>query len=248
MYIYGFGPALFYNVLPEKYWMNFCKLVYGMRIIFQHEIPTEDLRKAHQSLLEFCAEFEVLYVQRHPERIHFVRQSIHAITHLAPEAFRIGPSGCSSQWTMERTIGNLVEEIHQPSNPYANLSQHGLQWSQINALKSMFPDLDDAKNILPRGAVDLGNDYVCLRAMDKTYHKLSDDYSTSLRSFLLEVYNMSLSEEASISIRRWARLQLPTDQVACSQWKEYLKPLDKVRMSRNVKVHIYILHKSLYCF
>jgi hypothetical protein len=108
----------------------------------------------------------------------------------------------------------------------------------------MFPDLDDAKNTLPRGGINLGNDYVLLRAMDKTYHKLSHDYSNGLRSFLLEVYNMSLPEEASISIRRWARLQLPTGQVAHSKWKECLKPLEKVRMSRC----IYIFHKLLYCF
>ena len=28
MYIYGLGPGLFYNILPEKYWENFCKLIY----------------------------------------------------------------------------------------------------------------------------------------------------------------------------------------------------------------------------
>ena len=244
MYIYGFGPALFYGVLPEKYWMNFCKLVYGMRIILEHEISSEDLRKAHQALLEFCHEFEVLYVQRRPERIHFVRQSIHAITHLAPEAFRIGPAGCSSQWTMERTIGNLVEEIRQHSNPYANLSQRGLQRSQVNALKSMFPDLDEESNTIPRGALDLGDGYVLLRAMDKAFYNLSHVYSNGLRSFLLAAYNMSLPEGASISIRRWARLQLPTGQVARSSWKECLKPLEKVRMSRNVKVR-YI--STIYC-
>ena len=236
MYIYGFGPALFYGVLPEKYWMNFCKLVFGMRIILEHEISSEDLRKAHQALLEFCHEFEVLYVQRRPERIHFVRQSIHAITHLAPEAFRIGPAGCYSQWTMERTIGNLVEEIRQHSNPYANLSQRGLQRSQNNALKTMFPDLDEEKNTMPRGACDLGDGYVLLRAMDKAFYNLSNVYSNGLRSFLWATYKMSLPEEASISIKRWARLQLPTGQVARSSWKECLKPLEKVRMSRNVKV------------
>jgi hypothetical protein len=85
IYIYALGPALFYGVLPEKYWMNFCKLVYGMRIILQHEIRANDLAKAHSALLDFCIEFEVLYCQRHPERIHFIRQSIHALTHLAPE-------------------------------------------------------------------------------------------------------------------------------------------------------------------
>ena len=82
-----------------------------MHIILQHEIMTDDLAKAHLALLDFCIEFEVLYCQWCPERLHFVHQSIHALTHLAPEAVQVGPWICSSQWTMERTIGNLVAEI-----------------------------------------------------------------------------------------------------------------------------------------
>ena len=98
-----------------------------MCIILQHEIMADDLAKAHCALLEFCEESEVLYYQRQPERLHFVCQSIHALTHLAPETVCIGLAICSSQWTMERTIGNLVAEIRQPSNPYGNLLQRGLE-------------------------------------------------------------------------------------------------------------------------
>jgi hypothetical protein len=91
--------------------MHFCKLVFAIRIINQRQIKTEDLKKAHQALVEFVHEFELLYYQRRTDRLHFVRQSIHALTHLALEVVRLGPLICSSQWTMERTIGNLGEEI-----------------------------------------------------------------------------------------------------------------------------------------
>jgi hypothetical protein len=238
MYIYGLGPAMFYGVLPEKYWVNYCQLVYGMRIILQNEIPTEDLINSHHSLLEFCKEFEALYYQCCPERLHFVRQSIHALLHVSMETVRIGPSVCSLQWTMERTIGNLVEEIHQPSNPYANLSRRGLQQSQVNALKAMFPELDEDKNKLPRGAINLGNEYFLLRAMEQTYYQLSDTYLIAFRHFLLQSYNVILQEGVPVAIRRWARLLLPTGQVVRSYWKESLKPLEKVRMARNVKVNL----------
>ena len=87
---------MLYGVLPEKYWTNFCKLVYGMHTILQHETAANDLAKAHHSLLEFCYEFEVLYCQWHPDRLHFVQQSIHALTRLAPETIRLGPAICSS--------------------------------------------------------------------------------------------------------------------------------------------------------
>jgi hypothetical protein len=33
LYLFGLRPGLLYNILPEKYWKNFCKLVYGVRIV-----------------------------------------------------------------------------------------------------------------------------------------------------------------------------------------------------------------------
>jgi hypothetical protein len=235
LYLYGLGPGVFYNVLPEKYWRHLCKLVFGMRIMNQHSIETEDINKAHRALLEFVIEFEVLYYQRRPERLHFVRQSIHALTHLAPEAFRIGPPTCSSQWTMERTIGNLGREIRQPSNPHANLSQRGLLRCQINAIKAMVPDLQPATAKLPRGAKDLGGGYILLRARDRTHRPMRHCETTVLRTYL-ERAGVSLDSTFSPSIVRWARLRLPNGQVARSSWKEQLKPLQKLRMARNVKV------------
>jgi hypothetical protein len=238
MYLYSLGPGLFYNVLPKKYWKHFCKLVYGMRIMNQHHIKTEDLKSAHLALLEFVNEFELLYYQRRPERLHFLRQSIHALTHLAPEAVRIGPPICSSQWTMERTIGNLVEEIRQPSNPYANLSQRGLQRCQVNTLKSMFPILNEEKSKIPRGALDLGRGYVLLRARDRYLHKLSGH---ELAAVTRADIQLEYPIHDYLAVHRWARLRLPNGQIARSAWKESLKPLTKVRMARNVKVCTSIL-------
>ncbi|KAG2109538.1 hypothetical protein DEU56DRAFT_749953 [Suillus clintonianus] len=37
---------------------------------------------------------------------------------------------------------------------------------------------------------------------------------------------------------RWSHLRLPNGQVARSAWKEALRPLEKTRMSRNVKLKI----------
>ena len=38
---------------------------------------------------------------------------------------------CYAQWTMERTIGNLGQEIRQPSKPYENLAEEGLRRSRV---------------------------------------------------------------------------------------------------------------------
>ena len=29
IYIFGLGPGIFYNILPEKYWKKFCKLIFS---------------------------------------------------------------------------------------------------------------------------------------------------------------------------------------------------------------------------
>ena len=74
----------------------------------------------------------------------------------------MGPPIISSQWTMEQTIGNLTQELRQPSNPYANLAQQALLRCQINAMKNIIPDIEESNDLLPRGAITLGNDYVLL--------------------------------------------------------------------------------------
>ena len=36
LYMFGLGPALLYGILPERYWVNYCKLVRGIQILSQH--------------------------------------------------------------------------------------------------------------------------------------------------------------------------------------------------------------------
>jgi hypothetical protein len=108
--------------------------------------------------------FELLYYQRKVERLHFCRQSLHTLPHIAPKVVRLGPGVYYAQWTMERTISNLGEEIKQPSNPFANLSQCGVHHAQVNPLKAMIPDLDPDVKELPCGSKNLGDGYVLLGA------------------------------------------------------------------------------------
>jgi hypothetical protein len=135
---------------------------------------------------------------------------------------------------MERTIGNLGEEIKQPSNPYANLSQRGVRRCQVNAMKAMFPALDTTDTEAqksPRGSKDLGDGYVLLRARDEWLHKIDGDAAAAIRKFL-----KAQDATGELTLKRWARLRLPNGQIARSAWKEKQKPLKNVRMARNVKV------------
>ena len=126
LYLYGLGPGLLYNVLLEEYYTNYCKLVYGVRLMNQHRITHDNLCQAYLALTSFVQEFEIIYCQCLSTRIHFVRPCIHSLVHLLHEVIRLGPPICSSQWTLERTIGNLGEEIKQHSNPFSNLLQRGI--------------------------------------------------------------------------------------------------------------------------
>ncbi|KJA13305.1 hypothetical protein HYPSUDRAFT_151736 [Hypholoma sublateritium FD-334 SS-4] len=248
LYLYGLAPALLYGILPDPFYSHFCGLVRAMRIVLQHHIKRDDILTAHTLLISFAQNFELLYYQRRTDRLHFVRQSIHALLHLAPEVFRIGPPICSSQWTMERTIGNLGQEIKQPSNPFANLSQRGLLRCQVNALTAMLPEplagttcsVSDRGWQLPRGGIDIGNGYALLRAQDHRLRPMLKAEAAALTAYFNRHHvNVSIpAPDWCPSVARWARLRLPNGQIARSKWKECLKPLDKIRIARNVKVSL----------
>jgi hypothetical protein len=239
-YIFVLAPALLHGILPDKYWRNYCKLVKGIRLIHQHRITREQLLEAHEILLQFVEEYELLYYQRRGDRIHFCRQSVHALLHIVPEVVRVGPGVYYTQWTMERTIGNLGEEIKQPSNPFANLSQQGVRRSQVNALKAMIPDLEQDANKLPRGAIDLENGYILLRARDETAHELSGNKEMAIRTYFQTVEGgRELEVDTHLRITRWSRLRLPNGQIARSAWKENLKTTKHVQIARQVAVRYY---------
>ena len=140
-YLFGLGPTLFRTLLPEKYWLNFCKLVSGVRLLQRHHISHEDLVQGHHILLEFVCEFEALYYQCKASRIHFVHQSIHMLTHIGPETIRAGPLSCYAQWTLEMAIGNLGREIQQDRDIYTNLTQRAVLRAQINSVRARFPQV-----------------------------------------------------------------------------------------------------------
>ena len=236
LYVFGIGPALLRGILPDIYWRNYCHLVYGIRLLHQHSITRAQLLEAHQNLIDFHKGFEELYVQRKTSRLHFMRPCIHAVLHIAPETPRIGPPIYHTQWTMERTIGNLGEEVKQPSNPYENLSLRGVRRSQVNALKAMVPDLDPAKPPLPCRSQVCADGYVLLRARDRTARLFPAIESLALRNYLEGCGAELLANWVMERTYKWARLLLPNGHIARSAWKEQAKPLLDTRIARCVKV------------
>ncbi|KAJ7041114.1 hypothetical protein C8F04DRAFT_1303728 [Mycena alexandri] len=235
LYFYGLGPALLYGILPDKYWRNYCQFVRANRILMQEKITPSELRESNHLLTTFSDDFETHYCQRRVDRLHFVRPSIHTPSHMPGETARVGPGIISSQWTLERTIGNLGEEIKQHSNAFANLTERALRRCQVNALKVMIPDLEPPENPLPRGSCDLGGDYVLLTAMDNIARPVSTLEAVAFRRYLASL-GQNKDADWVPHVTRWSRVRLPNGQVARSRWKEINKPLEKLRMARNIKV------------
>jgi len=239
-YVYGLAPALLKDILPSIYWHNFCKLVVAIRLLHQHSITSRQLQAAHHLLIAFHEEYELLYYQRRVDRLHFCRPSIHTLTHLAPEVYRLGPASYHLQWTLERVIGALGSEIKQPSKPYANLSQRAVRWCQVNALRAMAPELQ-SETRLPYGAMDLGDGYILLRARDNSPQEISGPQNAAIISYAVEhsQADTASARPASMRLIRWACLRLPNGQIAQSAWKENAKTLKHIRMARNVKVSVF---------
>ena len=233
LYFYGLGPGLFHGILPEVYYRHYCKLVVGIRIIYQCQISRPQLQLAHKMLLEWVLEFELLYYQRKIERLHFVRQCVHSITHLGPETTRLGPPSLSAQWTMERIIGIFGSLIKQPSNPFANLAEQAKKVAEINALVAIWPELEpEVKD--PHGSIDIGQGYLLLGPKDEKPYDLPQAEQTALEQFYSSFPNHGCIPPRSIY--RWGRLRIPTEQIARSHWKEVVRSSRTARTDRNLKV------------
>jgi hypothetical protein len=150
----------------------------------QHSLTHEQLEDAHALLCTWERDFELMYYQLCHDRIHFLRPAVHQVIHLVPEAFQKGPPICYAQWTMERTIGNLGQQICQPSKPYANLALEGVRCSQVNALLAIMPELDSPSKSLPHGSIDVGDGYVLLCKCSKYPISPNGTVAQALRNYL----------------------------------------------------------------
>ncbi|KAJ7705824.1 hypothetical protein B0H16DRAFT_1346030 [Mycena metata] len=99
----------------------------------------------------------------------------------------------------------------------------------------MIPDLEPPENPLPRGSKDVGNGFVFLTATDGASRGVDEFEARALKTYLAAA-GQRMTENWIPSVVRWSRLRLPNGQVARSAWKESLKPINRLRCARNVKV------------
>ena len=86
----------------------------------------------------------------------------------------MGPGVYSTQFTMERAVGDYGGEIRQPGNPYGNLAKIMERQAHLNALKAMYPELDKDNNKKPskRMKHDGGDGYTLLHPASRRPEKV----------------------------------------------------------------------------
>ncbi|GJE88558.1 hypothetical protein PsYK624_046410 [Phanerochaete sordida] len=246
-YLFGMGPALLHGILPDRFWTNYCKLVRGVRLLYQRHITIAEVQAAFRLLVEFIEEFEDLYYDRKKERLHFIRQSIHALLHMAPETIRLGPYIIFAQWVMERLIGELGGDLKQPLNPWGNIAACAYRRAQTSALLAMYPYLhvrddknsDEKEKKTPRGAVEFPDDFTLLRPAEDQPHEISPAELAAIRAFWsCHVPDHALDAQwlERPLLRKWGRILLPGGLIARCVWKE--ERMKTIRMARNVKIRI----------
>jgi hypothetical protein len=243
LYIYGLGPVLLRHILPPPYWENYCRLVTGIQVLQRPIITPQDLQTGNTALKDFVREFKALYYCCKASRIHFVRHSIHLLTHIAPETILAGPLACYAQWTMETAIGNLGKEIRQDKDPYRNLEERKVMHAQINLLMAMYPKLDinygaPGLSLCAHGFPDK---YAFLPQCDRSGKPMAQPkYDALMEYWQHEGWpNQSSWPNAIIC---WVQLQLPNELRARSIWSES-NSKSSLRRTSCVEVSHLFFHK-----
>lgn len=244
IYFFGYGPAVFRLDLPDPFFDNIAMHILAARLTNQKRITPSQAELIRKLEAHFVQDFETLYVERRADRMHFCRHSIHGNLHHGAETTRLGPLRNLAQWLMERLIGNLGQEVKQPSNPFQNMSQRGLRRAQVNAVKGLV-DLEPDKIRDPKLCRILGDGYTLLHPRASKAVKVPPKESRAIAEYMEEHYQEGRRWVSPV-IQKWARLELPNEHIARSLWNEGNKAIEDVRMSRNVKVSIWIMTQGLY--
>ena len=124
--------------------------------------------------------------------------------------FLKGPPICYAQWTMECTIGNLGQEIQQPSNLYEHLLHEGVCRCQVNSLLATIPEIAGlslrslpSKSLL---AEDLGDCYFLLQKQQKILANPVKQEAQAITTFL--------GPTPLHPVQKWADVQLSNGQIA----------------------------------
>ncbi|KAJ8089116.1 hypothetical protein PM082_014364 [Marasmius tenuissimus] len=106
----------------------------------------------------------------------------------------------------------------------------------MHGCNTLVPDFDPLDNTLPRGALDIGNGFLFLRARDRTARPLPEVERMAWKRYWISQGVSESDLPDKHKVYRWAKLRLPNGQNTRARWKEEAKGIEHVRMSRHVKM------------
>lgn len=138
------------------------------------------------------------YYQHQEDQIHFVWPCVHQINHIVLDTIQKGHI-LYAQWTIERTIGNLGQEIQQPSKPYANLLQEKVWCCKVSSLLSVIPKSMSHQKAFLKVLLTLEMGSHCYTNTIKT-HKIQLECMHMLLLYFLKIIPCLISSDVQVYV------------------------------------------------
>jgi len=105
------GPVVLRNILHEDLYSHFMLLFVGMRILVSRQLSLQYCDYAHELLVKFVADAQVLYGN------DIMVYNVHCLIHLANDVKKLGCLEDFSAFVFENKLGHLKKLVHKPQQP-----------------------------------------------------------------------------------------------------------------------------------
>jgi len=157
------APTMLQRRFPDEcYYQHFCSLVRILNLCLQFKISKEEINEIESGICEWVVDYErcvppfiskkskvgsihapSLYYQHKPEWLPACLLKIHALLHIPDQIRWMGPCWTTWAFPIERQCGYFQCIIHSRLNPYANMSQHLTDLSQLRQVKILYNLTDE---------------------------------------------------------------------------------------------------------
>ena len=157
------APTMLQCCFPnEHYYQHFCSLVRILNLCLQFEISKEEINEIEPGIHEWVVDYKwcippfvsenlkassihtsSLYYQHKPEWLPACLLTIHALLHIPDQIRWMGPCWTTWAFPIERQCRYFQHIIYSQLNPYANMSQHLTDLSQLQQVKILYNLTDE---------------------------------------------------------------------------------------------------------
>jgi len=157
------APTVLQHRFPdEHYYKHFCSLIRVLNLCLQFEISKEEINEIESGIRKWVVDYErcippsisknskagsihasSLYYQHKSKRLPACPLTIHALLHIPDQIRWMGPCWTTWAFPIKRQCRYFQRSIHSRRNPYANMSQHLTDLSQLQQVKILYNLTDE---------------------------------------------------------------------------------------------------------